>query len=90
MAICTIIFLKLCAICHLDFSIGLCYNLINEREVIKMTNAEIRKAKAELHKVIIDTVHSFGGTVDDEAKMYIYIIELASNEMLDCIISKEG
>ena len=36
MAICTIIFLKLCAIYHLDFSIGLCYNLINEREVVKM------------------------------------------------------
>lgn len=36
MANCTIIFLKLCAICHLDFSIGLCYNLINEREVMKM------------------------------------------------------
>ena len=54
-----------------------------------MTNAEIRKAKAELHKVIIDTVHSFDGTVDDEAIMYKYIIELASNEMLDCIISKE-
>jgi hypothetical protein len=54
-----------------------------------MTNAEIRKAKAELHKVIVDTVHSFDGTIDDDAKMYKYIIELASNEILDCVISKE-
>lgn len=54
-----------------------------------MTNAEIRRAKAELHKVIVDTVHSFNGTVEDEAIMYRYIIELASNEILDCVISKE-
>jgi hypothetical protein len=42
MAICTIIFLKLCVICHLDFSLGLCYNLINEREVVQMFYGKLK------------------------------------------------
>lgn len=50
-----------------------------------MTTIEMRKAKAELHKVIIDTVLSFGGTLHDDATMYRYIIELASNELLACV-----
>ena len=50
-----------------------------------MTPLEMRKAKAELHKVIIDTVLSFGGTLHDDATMYRYIIELASNELMACV-----
>lgn len=50
-----------------------------------MTGQEMRRAKAELHKVIIDTVLSFGGTLHDDATMYRYIIELASNELMACI-----
>lgn len=50
-----------------------------------MTAEEMRKAKAELHKVIIDTVLAFGGTLHDDAIMYQYIIELASNELLACV-----
>lgn len=68
MAICTIIFLKLCAICHLDFSIGLCYNGINEREVIKMyyyktyyTDGtwDILKSKKAIHnsKLVCETCY---------------------------------
>lgn len=49
-----------------------------------MTAEEIRKAKAELHKVIVDTVLAFGGTLHDDAMMYRYVIELASNELLVC------
>ena len=51
-----------------------------------MTEQEMRKAKAELHKIIVDTVLSFGGTLHDDAVMYNYIIELASNELLDCVL----
>ena len=50
-----------------------------------MTEQEMRRAKAELHKVIIDTVLSFGGTLHDDATMYRYVIELASNELMTCI-----
>ena len=47
-----------------------------------MENAELRKARAELHKVIVDTVLSFNGTALDDAKMYQYIIELATYELI--------
>ena len=47
-----------------------------------MENAELRKARAELHKVIVDTVLSFNGTAFDDAKMYQYIIELATYELI--------
>ena len=50
-----------------------------------MTSVEMRKAKAELHKIIIDTVLGFGGTLHDDATMYQYIIELASNELMACV-----
>ena len=50
-----------------------------------MTPAEMRKAKAELRKVIIETVFSFGGTTQDDATMFHYIIEMASNELLSCV-----
>lgn len=50
-----------------------------------MTEQEMRKARAELRKIIVDTVLSFGGTLHDDAVMYNYIIELASNELLDCV-----
>lgn len=55
------------------------------QEVRQMTAEEMRKAKAELHKVIVDTVLSFGGALHDDATMYRYIIELASNELLACV-----
>ena len=55
-----------------------------------MTSQEIRKAIAELHKTIIDTVLSFGGTVYDDAIMYHYIIELASKELLICVSEKNN
>lgn len=50
-----------------------------------MTAQEIRQAKAELHKTIIDAVLSFGGTAHEDAMLYHYIIELASKELLTCI-----
>lgn len=53
-----------------------------------MKDAEMRKAKAELHKVIIDTVLSFNGTALDDAKMYQYIIELATCELIACVPKK--
>ena len=54
-----------------------------------LNGAEMRKAKAELHKEIIETVLSFGGDLHDDATLYRYIIELASNELLACVPDKE-
>lgn len=46
-----------------------------------MTEAEIRQAKANLHYDVVSTILSYGGTWQDEAKLYLYLIELASNEL---------
>lgn len=54
-----------------------------------LSGAEMRKAKAELHKEIVETVLSFGGDLHDDATLYRYIIELASNELLACVPDKE-
>ena len=46
-----------------------------------LNEIEMKKAKAELHKEIVDTILSFGGDIYDDAILYRYIIELASNEL---------
>ena len=46
-----------------------------------MTKAELRQAKADLHKIIVDEVLSKGGTMADDIEMYKYVIELATNEL---------
>ena len=46
-----------------------------------MTEAEIRQAKADLHYDVVSTILSFGGSWQDEAKLYLYLMELASNEL---------
>lgn len=46
-----------------------------------MTEAEIRQAKADLHYEVISQILSYGGTWQDEAKLYLYLIELASTEL---------
>lgn len=46
-----------------------------------MTEAEIRQAKADLHYTVVSEVLSHGGTWQDEAKLYLYLIELASTEL---------
>ena len=56
---------------------------------MNLSGAEMRKAKAELYKVMIETVLSFGGDLRDDATLYRYIIELASNELLACVRDKE-
>ena len=53
---------------------------------MSLSGVEIRKAKAELHKDIVETVLSFGGDLYDDAILYKYIIELASNELLACVL----
>lgn len=53
-----------------------------------MTQAEMRKAKAELHKTIVDTVFSFGGNTEEDAALFRYVIEVASNELFQCAIEK--
>lgn len=46
-----------------------------------MTDAEIRQAKADLHYEVVSQILSYGGTWQDEAKLYLYLIELASTEL---------
>lgn len=56
---------------------------------MSLSKTEMRKAKAELHKVMIETVLSFDGDLYDDATLYKYIIEFASNELLICVSSEE-
>lgn len=46
-----------------------------------MTPAELRQAKANLHCTIVDEILSYGGTWQDDAQMWLYVIELASTEL---------
>jgi hypothetical protein len=46
-----------------------------------MTQAELRQAKANLHYDIVNEVLSYGGTWEEDAQMWLYIIELASSEL---------
>lgn len=46
-----------------------------------MTEAEMKQAKANLRYDVISTILSFGGTWQDETKLYLYLIELASDEL---------
>ena len=46
-----------------------------------MTQAEIRQAKGNLHCLIVDEILSHGGTWQDEAELWMYVIGLASTEL---------
>lgn len=46
-----------------------------------MTQAELRQAKANLHYDIVNEVLSYGGTWEEDAQMWLYIIQLASSEL---------
>ena len=50
-----------------------------------MTLIEMRKAKTELHSLIIDKVFSFSIDAKENAELFQYIIELASREMFECV-----
>lgn len=54
-----------------------------------MTLVEMREAKAELHKVIVDTVLSFGGNAKEDATLFRYAIEVASNELFHCAVENQ-
>lgn len=55
-----------------------------------MTQVEMREAKAELHKVIVNTVLSFGGNLKEDATLYRYAIEVASNELFHCVTESQN
>lgn len=55
-----------------------------------MTQVEMRKAKAELHKAIVDTVLSYGGNAKEDATLFRYAIEVASNELFQCVMEKKS
>ena len=46
-----------------------------------MTPAELRQAKANLHYDIVSEILSYGGSWQDDAQMWLYVIELASTEL---------
>ena len=46
-----------------------------------MTPAELRQAKANLHYDIVNNVLSYGGTWEEDAQMWLYVIQLASSEL---------
>ena len=46
-----------------------------------MTQAELRQAKANLHYDIVSNILSYGGTWEEDAQMWLYVIELASSEL---------
>lgn len=46
-----------------------------------MTQAELRQAKANLHYDIVNNILSYGGTWEEDAQMWMYVIELASSEL---------
>ena len=46
-----------------------------------MTPAELRQAKANLHYDIVNNILSYGGTWEEDAQMWLYVIELASSEL---------
>ena len=46
-----------------------------------MTQAELKQAKANLHYDIVNSILSYGGTWQEDAQMWLYVIELASSEL---------
>ena len=46
-----------------------------------MTQAELRQAKANLHYDIVNNILSYGGTWEEDAQMWLHVIELASSEL---------
>lgn len=46
-----------------------------------MTQAELRQAKANLYCDIANNILSYGGTWEEDAQMWLYVIELASSEL---------
>lgn len=46
-----------------------------------MTQAELKQAKANLHYDIVNNILSYGGTWEEDAQMWLYVIELASTEL---------
>lgn len=46
-----------------------------------MTQAELRQAKGNLHYDIVNNILSYGGTWQEDAQLWLYVIELASTEL---------
>jgi hypothetical protein len=59
----------------------ICAIINTESEGTIMTQAELRQAKANLHYDIVNNILSYGGTWEEDAQMWLYVIELASSEL---------
>lgn len=51
---------------------------------------EMKKAKVNLHKVIVDEVLSYGGDYAENIELYKYIIDLAVAEITFICLEKGG
>ena len=49
--------------------------------IYKMTQAEIRQAKGNLHYLIVDEILSHGGTWQDQTELWLYVSGLAFTEL---------
>lgn len=47
-----------------------------------MSSVKVREAKKELHKVIIETIYSYGLTAEEDIELFRYIIDLGANELM--------
>lgn len=47
-----------------------------------MSSVKVREAKGELHKVIIETIYSYGLTAREDAELFRYVIEVGANELM--------
>ena len=50
--------------------------------MINMSSVKVREAKRELHKVIIETIYSYGLTAKEDAELFRYVIEIGANELM--------
>lgn len=47
-----------------------------------MSSVKVREAKRELHKVILETIYSYGLTAKEDTELYRYVIEIGANELM--------
>ena len=47
-----------------------------------MSSVKVSEEKRELHKVIIETIYSYGLTAKEDAELFRYVIEIGANELM--------
>ena len=76
---------QILCILTIDFYPEMVYTIIKGKGIDTMTPVEMRKAKSELHALIITKVFAFSVDPKEDAELFQYVVELASREMLECV-----